>query len=109
MRDEDRQRVDAGALEQTLVTQLLHDQRSRLTERLHQADGSHLAQVTHQRGERHALQKGIPNFKLVEPLRWDSLARQIKIVDQTNNFTFARSLLGLFESFDDVRQLAGWA
>ena len=33
--DEDRQRVNAGALEQTLVAQLLNNQRSRLAERLH--------------------------------------------------------------------------
>src|ERR1019366_4942206 len=43
----------------------------------------------------------------VQPLGRDCLARQVEVVDQTNDLALARSLLGLLEGFNDLRQLAG--
>ena len=65
------------------------------------------AKVTHQGGDRHALQQSIPNRDLVEPLGRDGLARQVKAVDQTNDLALARSLFGLLEGCNDIRQPAG--
>ena len=52
-----------------------------LAERLHQANGRHLAQVANQGSERQPLQQGIPHLDLVEPLSWNRLTRQSAVVD----------------------------
>ena len=100
--------MDAGTLEQGCIAELTDDEAGCLAERLHQVDCRHLAEVTHHGSDRHALQQCIPNRDLVQPLGRDGLARQVEVVDQANDLGLARSLLGLLEGCNDLRQLARW-